>query len=974
LSRILEFPPKFRMLRPTGTLIITSDEEMERLEKDPGMKVRAFDSSFTDICRNLPGRGGAHVDVAYDFFFGGNERKYFPTSDQCIRTFRVLHSIAEQHGLGFGASVMSPLDLGPAYSRLKDHCGQTCQFREGPIDSQGRYDVQMPVQRRWFHNKGPVNLKVNRLEAFAFSERQIPGTSCWHVDPADIMDISPTARLEVDESTQKTTGAGYRFLQGRIRGKADGLAKRNRVLAVIVYDVEEMDYFHQDALPFLKQVIDDHARAGITYSSFYSDEMHIQFDWDLGTHFGPTEINTRYLTPGLVRAYSRLHGSQYRDFHKYLVYFAYAQHSWEGPDYWRRGDQHVLGPTPHDVYLTWKMRRDYFRLLQDHVVELFIQAKRYAEKLTGRVILTRAHATWQESPTCDHFDLGVGFGGKCGTENMEVPVSRYDYTPRYVWSSSIRESQSACYDYFRWGDYLTGMGTDHPEGGYIDRNYHGAALACSFGHYNELDYAYYGHWGAPQPVSDRVHDLAAAMGLGGGAMAHVQGWRHRKSPVLCLYPLDLNYVEERFGSWTVQYGYADYLTEEKFVELVHILPDGRFRLKDLTYQALVLLFEPLVLRKTFDVIEDILRHGGTVVWCSMPPAIFLDSLADVGARFLRIFGLRSARKPHLGMKAKDAVVSFEGALGEVPSFRIPTDFPPDLVFPVVPDVSNPVAWVGLGGRRRVVGALRITRAGGRALYLGFRPRDDQSRSTPDAPRTLFRVLSSLGIYSPSGPGVAEHASNTGDYLVAESPNGALSFARHYYRVVENWGGGFFRPKDESYDESALPSRRIELKDFRVGRRTINYDGLHKMAFLEKDGCLEAFCGFGTSGISIDGPSGRCSFTFADQPVDLAFAPVPAERLAKGVERAHFLQARTGRQAVWLPVPYDARLRLVVDEKDDGCGSESRSLLSPAEGGLLAAIVPDEQGLSLYLITECAETTRARHGVPPRASRQPKARH
>ncbi len=107
MRRILEFPPKFRMLRPTGTLIITSDEEMERLEKDPGMKLRAFDSSFTDICRNLPGRGGTQVDVAYDFFFGGNERKYFPTSDQCIRTFRVLHDIAEQQGLGFGASVMS---------------------------------------------------------------------------------------------------------------------------------------------------------------------------------------------------------------------------------------------------------------------------------------------------------------------------------------------------------------------------------------------------------------------------------------------------------------------------------------------------------------------------------------------------------------------------------------------------------------------------------------------------------------------------------------------------------------------------------------------------------------------------------------------------------------------------------------------------------------------------------------------------
>ena len=33
---------------------------------------------------------------------------------------------------------------------------------------------------------------------------------------------------------------------------------------------------------------------------------------------------------------------------------------------------------------------------------------------------------------------------------------------------------SACYDYFKWNEYLTGGGTDHPEGGFIDRNYYGA--------------------------------------------------------------------------------------------------------------------------------------------------------------------------------------------------------------------------------------------------------------------------------------------------------------------------------------------------------------------------------------------------------------------------------------------------------------------------------------------------------------------
>lgn len=36
----------------------------------------------------------------------------------------------------------------------------------------------------------------------------------------------------------------------------------------------------------MKSIIDRHAAAGITYQGFYSDEMHIQFDWNLGVHFG----------------------------------------------------------------------------------------------------------------------------------------------------------------------------------------------------------------------------------------------------------------------------------------------------------------------------------------------------------------------------------------------------------------------------------------------------------------------------------------------------------------------------------------------------------------------------------------------------------------------------------------------------------------------------------------------------------------
>ena len=40
----------------------------------------------------------------------------------------------------------------------------------------------------------------------------------------------------------------------------------------------------------------------------------------------------------------------------------------------------------------------------------------------------------------------------------------------------------------------------------------------------------------------------------------VQDMQHRDVDVLMLYPLDLVAVEERFGSWMTQYGYANYVT------------------------------------------------------------------------------------------------------------------------------------------------------------------------------------------------------------------------------------------------------------------------------------------------------------------------------------------------------------------------------------------------------------------------------
>ena len=131
----------------------------------------------------------------------------------------------------------------------------------------------------------------------------------------------------------------------------------------------------------------------------------------------------------------------------------------------------------------------------------------------------------------------------------------------------MHQAAAACYDYFKWGDFLTGNGNDHAEGGWLDRNYYALALACSTGILNEVPYSYAAHWGMPAEIRRRRSALVDAYGAGASpAFAAVQECSHRDVDVLMLYPLDLVAVEERFGSWMTQYGYANMVTQAKLLE------------------------------------------------------------------------------------------------------------------------------------------------------------------------------------------------------------------------------------------------------------------------------------------------------------------------------------------------------------------------------------------------------------------------
>ncbi|MCE5260231.1 MAG: hypothetical protein LLG44_14410 [Chloroflexi bacterium] len=931
-----------RLLRPQPALIITSDDEMRALGDDPLMQVRAFDGKFGDLVESCKASDGALINVAYDFFFGGNVRELFPTSPECVRAFKALHDVARAGGVGFGASVLSPLDLGPAYYREKGRGAGSHQFQEGELKPDGSYAVPIRVQQRWFHNKGPNFLHLKGVRAFAYNEERLGDTHYYYVDPVAILEIDG-AELTVDESTSAVSGAGFGYAEGVVRGRANNAGGRNRILVVVQYETEEIDYFHEDALPWLKGMLDAHKAAGISYDSFYSDEMHIQFDWDLGTHFGATEIATRHITPALEAAYSARFGACYADLDRWLIYFSYAQHGFlQAVGAEPEPCQHVWGRGAEDVYAVWKFRRDYYRLLADHVVDLFVEAKRYGEEIFSRPrIWTRAHATWQEAPTCDHTNAAWA--------PASAPRSRYDYTPAYDWSSSIREDISACYDYFRWGDFLTGMGTDHPEGGYIDRNYYGAALACAWGSYNDVPYGYFGHWGAPKEVSQRVFDASAAWGIDNSVLytGWVQGFQHRKMNVLALYPLDLNYVEERFGSWMVQYGYCDWITAEKLAEWGHVEADGRITLRGRAYDTLAVLYNPMILRSAFDLVRRMAERGGRVLWTGPAPAIYIEDGAPALQDWQAVFGIRSVQAPWQGLNAENTHIVFNGSLAAVPPFRVPTHLLPDAVYPVVPaEGSEAVAAISLGGKVQTLGVRK-----GRVVYLGARPRDDQAHTTPDAPRTFYNLLEALGAYSPTGAGWAEWASNSGELLVCESPNNAVTVTHHYYPIAEDWSGGFFREETKPYESLLLPPVRLELRARQVGPYIIGYSGDRVVSFKVVACNLTAFAGANTTGIIVDGRE----FKLTDAPADITFAPLPDSQLASGVAKGWFVYVKplepTDVFALHLPFGMPDGALWAADPHGNGRGEASPAVYSASAGETVLHIPRDLQGVPLLLFQE-----------------------
>ncbi len=886
-GELVRYPGAWQFQLGRTSIILVTDDELETLASDPdavldlSLTLDKREASLRQVCEDAQARGVPTLIIAFDHFFSqyrpgleeGATRRLMPDMDEYVEHIARISQFAGQYGLRLELSLLSPLEIGPAYQQTTGESGVWMHYRKGLRDPEtGAFSVQLWQQRRWANNKGPLNIEDAGVRVFAFRETPVDRLPYRVVHPEDIVEVTDVAQVEVWDNKIEQQG-DYRARRIRVHGVGmPDIGPLDRVFVVQHYRVPEMDYFSEQALPYLKGLVDQYADAGIELNGLYSDEMHIQQDWHYFSHHDHGEFALRYVSDGLQKRFAEAYGEQYRDFAKYLIYFVYGQEDFANDLSAKAPVSHVFGSTPEAIRETALFRARYYRMLQDGVVDLFTEAKHYAEQRFGRRLEARAHATWAESPTIDRWD----------TRGQHHAAHQYEYTSNFVWSCTVHQAASACYDYFKWGDFLTGGGNDHAEGGWLDRNYLGLTLACSLGIINEVPYAYAAHWGMPAEISHRRMALVNAYGAAGSPLfGLVQDMEHRDVDVLMLYPIDLVAVEERFGSWMTQYGYANLITAAKLLEEGTVV-DGAIELGGRRFTTLATMFEPFPSEQLLDMLEVFVSSGGTLIWSGPPPVVTWEG-GDALGSWQKLFGISYTPPLDVGYIAPGRQVDFTGSLGAVAPQVILTDFLPDRVYPVTPDsdtetVAKVRDWVV--GTRRNVGS-------GKAVYLGYRPRDDQAQSLGYDVRNWFEVLDEVGSYPATGAfegfnDNTERLSRIGDVLATRFPNGAMAYAPHLRLYEETWPGGFGRNREQ--DQAILeghppPDDTLALDEFRANGRTVSYRGVGAMSFrTSPEGDLIAFAGGQSREITIDGRT----FVFADDPIgQLAWAPVPPERSVDG---------------------------------------------------------------------------------------------
>ena len=948
-ERLLKFPAQWEFLIPANYIILTSDQQLIDIA-DPEMKInmsvtdKPIMRSLKDIAKETVALGESTVIIAYDNFFahyrGDKEavRKLLPDSEEYIKLMKQISDYLGKYGLGLELSLINPIELGSSFVKKGASPGRWVQFKTALRDSvTGKFSADLWQQEYWTNNKGKFNITLKEKKAFAFKEKLLEGGEYFAVNPDDIKEIKSELKLEEYPGNTNRISKKVRVYADR----NEELKGYDRVLVLLVYETPEMDYFDRHSFEFMKGLLKQYFDAGVRINSFYSDEMHIQQDWFYSSHMDNGQFSYRYLTGNMMKTYGAMYGSQFADMDKYMLYFVNSPQTFSNTSSALVDRQYVMGKTPEDIHKTILFRDRYYKLLSNKVVDLCAGTKKYGEGLFGRKMLARGHATWAQSPTCDEWF----------SAHNQNPW-KYEYTPNFIRSNTDHQAAAACYDNFKWGDYFTGNGSDHPEGGYLDRDYYGAAFSASIGNTNDYNNAYSGHWGMPAECSSRRNDIVTAYGdQGAVSTSFLNGRVHRQTDVLILYPMNLVAANSNFGSWMTLYGYADYITADKLMELGKVTTDGKIQVKSRKYTTLVSLFDIVPDAEILRMMSDLSNNGGTVVWFGMPPILSSDG-AYCQKQWESLFGVSYDHKTYFGDISCGKKITFAHLLKNIPEQTILTQFTVDRTFPVI-KVRGSIEEVAFLNSQLV--GTKNDNGRGEAYYFGFRPRDDQSASLGYETRTLFEILKTIGAYHPSGKferinDNTDVISRTTNYLTTCFPNGNIVITPHYRDQPESWDSDWQRfPKRDSIAliGNPIPSDSIYISNFKVHGHSVSYNGKGLLSFLtDETDVLTGFEGKNTDGVTVDGTK----YNFSDDKQNyIFFSPIlPEQQLDK---MAFYVLKLEGKGTVALPI-HTQRTKLNLFAEGSVIGSKGKPVLfSYTNSRLVIPLTKEIQGKFLYLCGE-----------------------
>ncbi|MCK5456082.1 MAG: hypothetical protein KAI45_03080, partial [Melioribacteraceae bacterium] len=346
---------------PRHHIILTSDQQLLDL-MDPDKKINTSlgyeqkYESLREIREKAKRHGSRTIILAFDNFFRqyrkdeGAERKLYPDSDEYIARIKTISDFFGEYNIGLELSLLSPLELGPAFTRYGGEPGRWVHFKTDLRDPEtGTFSVQFWEQLAWSNNKGKINLKRSGVRAFAFKEKRLAGGDFFAVNPDDIIEITSGIEIEEWPGTESPKEAGFRSRRLRVFHKGDEKLKGyDKVFVVLNYTTPEMDYFSPKALPFLKNLMKRYYDAGINLNGLYSDEMHIQQDWSYFGHHDNGQFALRYLSQNMISEYSKRFGAEYSDMEKYMLYFVSGSKAYLKTTRANRNSQIVMGESPEE--------------------------------------------------------------------------------------------------------------------------------------------------------------------------------------------------------------------------------------------------------------------------------------------------------------------------------------------------------------------------------------------------------------------------------------------------------------------------------------------------------------------------------------------------------------------------------------------------------------------------------------------------